>query len=511
MCAILFTNDQKIAKSKFLSALGLMEHRGPDAPAGYFQKGPFQLGHNRLKILDLNDRSNQPFFSHDGRWVIIFNGEIYNYQELAKKYDLSLRTTSDTEVLLELYLCLGPKMLDELNGMFAFVVADFATQDFFMARDRLGVKPLYFIEGDGTITAASEIAPLLGFLKDASFDPRGVRQYLKLRTFFGGCTLYKNVKMFPAGHYMTGGRMKCWWQLPKVHQEPPDDEELRVLLRSAVAYRCLSDVPVGSYLSGGLDSTIVTGLAAQPHTWTVGFKDDNEFAWGRLAAEKFKSIHFEVLITKDEFVPLARDMIQKRREPLSVPNEVLLYTMTRAVKKNNTVVLSGEGADELFFGYDRIFRWAAQNPWDLRQFSELYSYGSRDDLEIVEEAVGPFLQYGKAIDIVAAFFQTAHLHGLLRRLDNATMMASVEARVPFCDYRLVERMAGVSMDYRMADGVVKAPLKRIFRDIVPSEIIGREKIGFPVELKTIDFGPSRAATPMDKWFNFNLEQLGVPL
>jgi asparagine synthase (glutamine-hydrolysing) len=182
--------------------------------------------------------------------------------------------------------------------------------------------------------------------------------------------------------------------------------------------------------------------------------------------------------------------------------------MTQKVKECNTVVLSGEGADELFFGYNRIFKWAANNRWNLKDFDKQYSYGSNDDLEIVEDAVSPFMCFGRTIDIIAAFFQVAHLHGLLRRLDNATMFSSVEARVPFLDYRLIERMAGVSFDYRMAGGVVKAPLKRIFCNLVPKEILAREKVGFPVRLESLPLGDGVSGkTPMDKWLQFNLKEL----
>jgi len=511
MCGILFTNDPAISKERFLGALNLMVHRGPDAKLGYFSNREVKLGHNRLKIIDLDDRSNQPFFLRNGRYAIVFNGEIYNYKELAKEHDITQRTTSDTEVLLELYAMKGPEMLKLLNGMFTFVILDTKTEDFFVARDRLGIKPLYISAVGEKIIIASEIAPILELTGDAKFDDIGLWQYLKLRTFFNGRTAYAGIKMFPAGHYMFSGKIKQYWQLPVGEQDSPGDEELKGLIKTSVDYRCLSDVPVGSYLSGGLDSTIIAGLAAKPHTWTVGFEDNNEFDWARMASKRFNSVHSEVIIDKEEFVSLARSMIKKRREPLSVPNEALLYKMTMNVKEKNTVVLSGEGADELFFGYDRIFRWAKENRWDLEEFSKLYSYGSHDDLEIVEDAISPFLHYGRTIDIVSAFFQVAHLHGLLRRLDNATMLCSVEARVPFVDHRLVERMAGVGFDYRMEKGVVKAPLKRIFNSLVPREIIDRAKVAFPVPLETIPFKILPCRRGMDTWLKFNLIELGAPV
>jgi asparagine synthase (glutamine-hydrolysing) len=196
-----------------------------------------------------------------------------------------------------------------------------------------------------------------------------------------------------------------------------------------------------------------------------------------------------------------------------VPNEVQLYVMTREVREHNTVILSGEGADELFFGYDRVFRWAAESErFDLREFDRLYSYGRHEDDEVLEDALAPFRDRGATIDVVAAFFQVSHLHGLLRRLDNSTMRCSVEGRVPFVDYRLIERMAGVPFEFRMAGGEVKAPLKRIFADLVPREIIERKKVGFPVDLQRVfgsDSSGDDGKPQMDRWLQFNLETLGV--
>ena len=506
MCGVLFTNDSKSTKKEFLAALNLMRHRGPDAEPGFAAFNANKLGHNRLKILDLRDDSNQPFYSSDKRFAVVYNGEIYNFREIAKEFNIKTRTTSDTEVLIELFVKLGPKMLELLNGMFAFIILDTITGSVFVARDRLGIKPLYYCTNGESITLASEIAAVVQLTGKTSFDEVGMRQYRKLRTFFNNRTPYHNISMFPAGHYMLDGQIKQYWQLPQGPQDPPADEEVRDLIESAVDYRCISDVPVGSYLSGGLDSTLIASLASKPHTWTIGFSECNEFNWAQIAAERKKSIHTEVLIENEEFVSLAEFMVAKRKEPLSVPNEVLLYKMTREVKTRNTVILSGEGADELFFGYDRIFRWANENDWDIAEFNRLYSYGTNDDLEIIEDALQPFMHYGKTIDIVAAFFQVAHLHGLLRRLDNATMLCSVEARVPFVDHRLVERMTGVPLDYRMEGNIVKAPLKRIFKDLIPTPIMNRVKIGFPVPLESMSFNDD-SETPMDSWLNFNINQL----
>ena len=506
MCGILFTNDPKITKKSFVSALYEMKHRGPDAPGGYVSYKNNKLGHNRLKIIDLNNRSNQPLKSKNNEYHIIFNGEVYNYAELKTKYNLNMITKSDTEVLLELYILLGPKMLNELNGMFSFVIYNNQTSEIFVARDRLGIKPLYYTIKDNYITLSSEISPIIKLYNFSEIDDIGIRQYKKLRAFFNGRTYLKNIQMFPAGHFMEKGKLQRYWSLPIGQQEEPEDDEIIDLLQSSVKYRCISDVEVGSYLSGGIDSTLIASLAKKVHSWTVGFDSLNEFEWGKLGADFIGTSHHEVLVDEENFISSAISMIKRRKEPLSVPNEVLLYEMTKQVKNKNTVVLSGEGADELFFGYDRIFNWANNNKWDLESFDNHYSYGSHKDNEIIEDALSPFMYYGECIDIVAAFFQVAHLHGLLRRLDNATMLCSVEARVPFVDHRLVERMAGVPFKYRFKNGISKYPLKILFKDYLPEKIIERKKVGFPVPLSRI-FNENNQ--PMDQWLEFNIDTLNI--
>ncbi|MEO6004644.1 MAG: asparagine synthase (glutamine-hydrolyzing) [Opitutus sp.] len=510
MCAILFTTHRSIDRAQFEQALALMRHRGPDAALCMAGHGRAQFGHNRLSVVDLNPRSNQPFYSRDGRHVIVFNGEIYNYRDLARQHGIELTTSCDTELLLELYLRYGPKMLNWLYGMFAFVIYDLVNGDMFIARDRLGVKPLYVHESSEGIIVASEIAAVLHLMPSASIDEFAVRQYRKMRGFFRERTLYREIKMFPPGHYRLNDRLHRYWELPVPDALPPTDEELESLIRSAVDFRCIADVPVGSYLSGGLDSSIVAALSNRTHTWVVGMEEENEFTWAKEVADQLGTTHHAVTVSAEQFLSSARRLIADRREPLAVPNEVLLYEMTRAVKEENTVVLSGEGADELFAGYDRIFSWAQQDRnWDLGRFATRYCYGSDEDLEVVEDALAPFVSRGSTYAIVSAFFQVAHLHGLLRRLDNSTMRCGVEARVPFVDHRLVERLAGVSIDYKMAGGEVKAPLKRIFGHLLPASVVRRPKLGFPVVLDRILPSDVAGATAMDRWFSFNLSELGL--
>ena len=511
MCGVLFTNLNTITKPKFIESLNLMSYRGPDSQ-GYYENNNFKMGHNRLKILDLDDRSNQPFFSNCGNYICIFNGEIYNYRELAKEHNIRLRTTCDTELLVELYARFKDKMLPMLNGMFAFIIYDLSDNSFFIARDRLGIKPLYFYNSSKGVAVSSEVNALLNFLTSVEIDEIGMRQYKKMRTFFDNRTLYKNIQMFPAGHYycsmseMSISNFSKYWDIDFTLDKDIEDEEIEHLLKSAVDYRNISDVPVGTYLSGGLDSTIITALAKQTHSWTVGFNDNNEFDYSQIAAKEYGVSHHEIVVDYEEFLPALNEIINLRKEPLSVPNEVLLHLLTKQVKKENTVVLSGEGADELFFGYDRIFWWAESNDWSIESFDKFYSYGTGNDMEIIEEIMSKYNNYDTSLEKIAAFFQKEHLHGLLRRLDSSTMINAVEARVPFVDHRLIELMSAATFNYRTDHGkLIKAPLKRIFSKITPYEIVHRKKIGFPVPLDKI-FNSSNLQ-PMDAWLDYNLDYL----
>jgi len=305
---------------------------------------------------------------------------------------------------------------------------------------------------------------------------------------------------------LLNGKLTKYWDLEIHSSKPPDDEELKWLIEDSVNLRKRSDVTIGSYLSGGLDSTILTYILQPDQTWTVGFNELNEFKWSDLANSRINTIHHKTIVEKNTFLETAKWMIDKRCEPLSVPNEVLIYLMTKNVKMKNTVILSGEGADELFWGYDRIFKWANNtNKLDINEFDVKYCYGSHSDDEVLDFLLEN-IPGKKVIDKIAYFFQTYHLQGLLRRLDNSTMLCSVEARVPFVDHRLVELLAGSPFSWRMGS-TFKEPLKRIFKNIIPNEIIMRKKVGFPVPLKSIFSVKDECKTPMDQWLDFNINAL----
>lgn len=505
MCGFIVSKGNKCNIDKFSKCLKNAKYRGPDNSDIYSHNNVI-IGHNRLKIIDLSNNSNQPMLSSCGVYVIAYNGEIYNASELAKKYKLNLITSSDTEILLQLYILRGSKVLAELNGMFSFVIYNNISEELFAARDRLGVKPLYFFSLSGQIYFSSDIRSIVELADSNEIDEIGLRQYKKLRTFFNNHTLYKNIISFPSGCYYENGRIYKYWDCDFSRKEQPKDEHLFELIYDAIKLRMVSDVPVGSYLSGGLDSSIISAVSEVKNTWSIGFSNMNEFSYADTVANRIGSNHTNILISNKEFLEIAEKMVKDRMEPLSVPNEVLIYRMSQIASNENRVLLSGEGADELFSGYDRIFnKFSNLNSFDLDLFDRMYSYGSHKDDDILHYAIEPYLKYKEPYLILSSFFQISHLQGLLRRLDFSSMLASVEARSPFVDYRLVELMAGVDFSYKNYNTENKAPLKRFANNILEDSTIFRKKVGFPVPLDQIFLSENG----YNDWLSFNLNILNI--
>lgn len=509
MCGFVVTNlvdsDGLIRR-----ALSSISHRGPDFCSDVSRFDGVSMCHARLRLVGALDSGNQPMFSNDGKLAMVFNGEIYNFRELAHVYRIDLPTGTDTELLLALYSLLGSEMLPLLNGVFAFVIVDAGRHQVFAARDRLGAKPLYIWRDGDHFAFASELSALRILSGNHEPDPLAIRQYVSMRAVFGKRTFFRSIESFPSGHHAINGVLHRYWELEQRFEHPPDDDELRSLLISSVNYRMVADVEVAALLSGGLDSTVTAALAGIRKTWCGGFAGDEDIAIAQRVADDLGFEHHSVFCDPHEFVSTAREMLRLRGEPLCVPNEVLLFSLARdAGETGIRCLMTGEGADELFAGYDRIFSWAADaEEFDIQAFSAHYCYGATPDLEMVEDAIAPYRKYGKPSLIVAAFFQCAHLGSLLRRLDHATMLAGVEAREPFADYRLVERLFGQPFGYKNAELGPKSPLKRVMRTVIPDYVISRRKIGFPVPLSMI-FGESYGQLEgYPSWFNFNLQELG---
>jgi asparagine synthase (glutamine-hydrolysing) len=377
MCGICGTLERDPARpageDRLRAMTARLRHRGPDGE-GRHVDGPLGLGHRRLSIIDLSDAGRQPMTVDDGRLWIVFNGEIYNYRELRAELESRghrFRSRSDTEVLLRLYGDEGPACLTRLIGMFAFAVWDARERRLFLARDHFGIKPLYYASTPETFAFASEIKALLvpGLVR-GELDREGLADYLTFQFTLGAKTMFRGVRTLPPGHYLTiepGGepRIRMYWDVDfgvdTDHTEGYFQQRLRDLLADAVRLQLRADVPVGAHLSGGLDSTTVTGLAtslgAAPfHTFSGGFRDAPEFdetRYARIAAERAGTVHHEVFPTADEFVELMPLLVRSMDQPAAGPGLFPQFAVSRLAARHVKVVLGGQGGDEIFGGYTR--------------------------------------------------------------------------------------------------------------------------------------------------------------
>ena len=522
MCGILGQINFKklsIDKDKFNESLNLQEHRGPDDSDVYIDE-KFIFGHRRLSIIDLDSHAKQPMISDCGNYVLVFNGEIYNYQEIKKELEsknYKFHTSSDTEVLLNSFIEYGIDCIQQFIGMFAFAIFDKSKNETYIVRDRLGIKPLYYYQDNEKFIFSSEVKSILN-LSDMKreLNLNAVSSYMSFRSPILNDTFFKGVSSLAPAHYLKIKDNKIhtveYWNVSSKFKEQQNDKgeeyyltKIRELLESSVKYRMIADVPFGSFLSGGVDSSVVTALMAKNSsepikTFTIGFEEEgyNEFEYAKIIADKYQTNHREIVLSGKDYISTMEKLIEYKDAPLSVPNEVPLYLMSKELKKYITVVLSGEGADEIFGGYGRIFK----SPYDLERiqnidnldytkeekeeliknfvkkylvdsfsseiehFFNIYSYTSLDnkkellnsniDLEHIEDLfIEKFMSYFDELEHESYYnklmyaFEKVHIVGLLHRVDTTTMATSVEARVPFVDHRLVEFAFTIPLKYKL--------------------------------------------------------------
>lgn len=523
MCGIAgvinLSNPSRVPDVVINEMTDVLAHRGPDG-SGYHVTDQVALGHRRLSIIDLSEAGKQPMIDLEGQSVITFNGEIYNFEEIKNSLGggYQYHSSTDTEVILHAFKEKGIDAIQDFNGMFTFALHQSKTGTTFIVRDRIGIKPLYYAEFDGKLLFGSEIKAILqypGF--KPGHDLNGISSYLSYRYPIGEQTLFDNIKSLPAGHYLeiSGGKieLKQYYELPIIEDRPDLGEEyyiekIRELLKSSVRYRMIADVPFGAYLSGGLDSSIVVALMSQIteepiKTFTIGFEEEgfNEFDYARQVAEMYQTDHHEILLTPADYIDNMQKLIGFKDAPLSVPNEPALHVMSAELKKYITVVLSGEGADEIFGGYGRIFR----SPYDYQRLNGLNKSGElngnavshllRDNLQnkygdhsFNSELdhllhLYQYINWGEKNNFLSAdvisnlnddshnrqlfanqydrldcmdhydkylwIFEKFHIVGLLHRLDMSTMATSVEGRVPFVDHRLIEFAMSIPFEYKI--------------------------------------------------------------
>jgi asparagine synthase (glutamine-hydrolysing) len=351
-----------------------LEKRGPDFQDIYTDEW-VGLGHRRLSIIDTRAVANQPMWDESKRYCIIFNGEIFNYRELRKKLEESgiiFFTTSDTEVLLKLYILEKEKCLSKLNGFFSFSIYDRQEQSLFVARDRFGVKPLLYVYDEDKFLFASEMKSILKYGLEKNIDYNSLYIYLQLNYIPAPDTIFSNVKKLLPGHYIKVTRQKI--EVESYYEIPYDRERsetnkisydqakntFRQLLDDAVQKRLVADVPLGAFLSGGIDSSVITALASKHkpdlHTFSIGFRDEeffDETRYAELVARKFKTNHTTFSLSNDDLYRHLHDILNYIDEPFADSSAIAVYILSKETRKHATVALSGDGADELLAGYNK--------------------------------------------------------------------------------------------------------------------------------------------------------------
>jgi asparagine synthase (glutamine-hydrolysing) len=550
-----FDRDAALAPALLKTMADTIEHRGPD-DEGYYISGPVGFGFRRLSIIDL-DTGHQPISNEDGTIWIVFNGEIYNYRELRRTLESkghAFRTQTDTEVIVHLYEEFGEACLEKLRGMFAFAVWDERRQTLLLARDRVGIKPLYYSLTGQSIVFGSEIKAILADPEvKAEVVPEMIDRFL---TFFyvpGEETLFRNIHKLAPGYCLTvkNGTVttRQYWDLqfePTARSTKEAEEELLALLEESVRLHMISDVPVGFLLSGGVDSTAMLSLAAgkteqRISSYTIGFSSPgviDERPYARLAAERFAADPHELTITAKEFADFLPKFAWHMEEPVCDPHAVALYFVSKLARDFVKVLISGEGGDEAFGGYQtyRGIQWLERAKKLLGPLTGLFASGlTRMNGSLASDRIGkyaplfslafedyyysrtsnPFTYFnsashefyskdfafaankGVSLEAVKKYMESGNGYGVLNRMlyidtktslpddlllkaDKMTMANSIELRVPLLDHKVLEFAASLPEKLKVRNFTTKYIVKSAFRDRIPREILNRPKAGFPV-------------------------------
>ncbi|MFT2711295.1 MULTISPECIES: asparagine synthase (glutamine-hydrolyzing) [Clavibacter] len=534
MTGILELDGRPFADLEMLAAVNACQaHRGPDE-SGYHVDGPVGLGFTRLSVIDV-PHGQQPMVDADTRVSLVFNGEIYNFRELRSQLRARghvFRTSSDTESLLRGYLEWGSDVVHRLNGMFAFGIHDGRTGTLLLARDRLGIKPLHWAVVDGRFVFASEMKAILavpGFRRQASLA--GISSYLTFRQAVWGNSYFEGIEKVLPGHLVevSGGRVvdREYWQLPVPRPDGsrsgPEWIDLADEMLGRAVDRCLvSEVPLGAYLSGGLDSSLVVAMMARRldrpvRTFSVGYGTGayDEGAFAQQVADHVGAEHTHLVVGRETYEEGLVPLIRHRDAPLSIPQEIAVHALSTEMRRHVTVALSGDGADELFGGYGRVMRspldWkktaalqkvvppalarriaAAHGPsqtslaanLDVRDHLEhfyrmyhwvpfeekwgLFSPEAREALQGDRAVRAPFERsFARTADAdpydrVLHAFQHLHIGAILDKVDAIGMSASLEGRVPFVDHELVEAFVHMPVRHKMAWNSRSAQLRSWF-------------------------------------------------
>ena len=519
ICGQLTFNGRETSTRCVEKMTGALQRRGPDAK-GLFVQGGAALGHRRLKIIDLSERAHQPMVDNALGLSIIFNGAIYNYPELRQDLEdkgYTFFSSGDTEVILKAYHAWGRDCVRRFNGMFAFAVYERDRGRLFLARDRLGIKPLYYRKSAHELRFASSLPALIaGGGIDGAIDPVALHHYMTFHSVVPAPhTILRDVRKLPPGETMTVDARGTvdkdpYWKLdfgPRPEERRFGLFEWRDLvreaLRRAVRRRLTADVPVGVLLSGGVDSSLVVGLLAELgqknlKTFSIGFdavngEEGNEFAYSDIVAEAFATEHHRIECDASDVLGSIETCIAAMSEPMVSHDCIGFYLLSQAVARHVKVVQSGQGADEIFGGY----HWY---PPLMDSADPLHDYAGhffdRSHTEYAAAVDPRFLERDYSFEFVKRHFASCGAESPIdkalridtrimlvddpvKRVDNMTMAWGLEARVPFLDHELVELAARIPAEFKVAEGG-KHVLKEAARGVIPDEVIDRPKGYFPV-------------------------------
>lgn len=533
-------------KTLFRKMNDTITHRGPDED-GFYEDEHVQLGFRRLSIIDL-ENGQQPLTYDNERYWIVFNGEIYNYIELKEeliKSGLTFSTASDTEVIVALYSQVKEKVVDRLRGMFAFLIWDKQEKVLFGARDHFGIKPFFYHEGENRILFASEKKSILAALEEIVLNEESLQHYMTFQYVPEPNTMSAHIYKLEPGHYFTKKcqepmTIKRYWRAafrPVLKTEMEYTKAIQDALFDSVHVHMRSDVPVGSFLSGGIDSSIIATIAKEYHpnikTFSVGFERDgfSEIDVAKETADKLGVENISYVITPEEYMNELPKIMWYMDDPLADPACVPLYFVAREARKHVTVVLSGEGADELFGGYN-IYR----EPQSLEVFNNIPAIGKSllktiakvlpegvKGKSFLERGVTPIekryignakmfseaekrkllTNYQEGLDyttITDPLYQETRdykpvermqyidIHTWMRgdillKADKMTMAHSLEVRVPFLDKHVFEVASTIPTSMKTAEGTTKYMLRKAVEGIVPDHVLNRKKLGFPVPIR----------------------------
>lgn len=543
-----------------------LHFRGPDSK-GVFTDKNISLGHARLSIIDTSNGASQPFHSHDGRYVIVFNGEIYNYKALRKPLEnlgVNFKTSSDTEVLLYHLIENGKEGINDLNGFFAFSLYDRETGNFLIARDRFGIKPLHIYQDDHQIIFGSEMKAIFAFPIIKKLNYASLQLYLKFNyipqpySILENCSklepgflleIDENFKISKQQYYKVDFRDNNY----KITSYKAAQDKLREVLEESVVKRMVADVPIGAFLSGGIDSSVIVSLASKHtqnlNTFSIGYKDEpmfDETKYAKLVAEKYKTNHTTFQLTNDDLFGQLNQVLEYTDEPFADSSGLAVNILSMNTKKKATVALSGDGADEIFSGYNKhmaefIARSgglknkmvvAGKPLWEilpksrnsklgnlnrqLLRFSEGVQKGNKerywdwagilsDDnaLKYLKKSSSQFQEMKGNIlgdhllsnDYNGVLIQDINqvlVGDMLTKVDLNSMNNSLEVRVPFLDHNVVDFAFSIPSEFKIGKGIKKKILQETFRPDLPEDIFNRPKHGFEV--------------PLLKWLNGDLNE-----